>query len=207
MWTTDDRWLHRLTNADSMHALAQVHEQTTQNAREHRPLPHALAQVPHKTPLGMKERWHRWMHWRMCITIPQTLEGTQPLFVVNSVKLHLTALNLIWVYLERFLQSLKCPITQQMCPFPVRGQAEMTSIDWFIFLVGRGGPKQDLKAKSYISTNLEYRRKFTFRRYFQKDWRKRKYLHPRFGKWHCHLLPNLIRWTHSLLLPFPQPLQ
>lgn len=35
------------------------------------------------------------MHWHVCITIPQTLVGTQTLFVFNSVKshLHLTALN------------------------------------------------------------------------------------------------------------------
>ena len=88
MWTTEDHWLHRFTNVGSMHALAQVHEQTVQNARECRPLAHALAQVPHKTLLGLKEHWHRWMHRCVCITIPQTLEGTQPLFVVNSVKLH-----------------------------------------------------------------------------------------------------------------------
>ena len=91
MWTTEDCWLHRFTNVGSTHALAHVHEQTTQNARGRRLLPHVLAQVPHKTPLDMKERWHRWMHWGVCLTNPQTLEGTQPLFVVNSVKLHLTA--------------------------------------------------------------------------------------------------------------------
>ena len=48
MWTTEDCWLHRLTNAGSTHALAQVHEQTTQSARECRPLLHALAKVPKK---------------------------------------------------------------------------------------------------------------------------------------------------------------
>ena len=93
MWTTEDRWPHRLTNAGSMDALAHMHEQTMLNARERRPPLHALVQVPHKTTLNMKERWHGWMHWCVCITNPQTLEGTQLLFVVNSVKLHLTALN------------------------------------------------------------------------------------------------------------------
>ena len=41
------------------------------------------------------QRNHRQMHWHVCITIPQTLKGTQTLFVFNSVKshLHLTALN------------------------------------------------------------------------------------------------------------------
>jgi len=55
------------------------------------PLTDALAQVPHKTPLGMKESCHRQMQWHVCITIPQTLKGTQTPFVVNSVQLHLTA--------------------------------------------------------------------------------------------------------------------
>ena len=50
----DNRRLHRLTNASSMHALGQVHEQTQDSAREHRPLLDTLAQVPNKTPLGMK---------------------------------------------------------------------------------------------------------------------------------------------------------
>ena len=93
MWTREDRWMHRLTNAGLTHGLAQVYEQTTQNARKGRPLQNAPVQVPHKTSLGIKELWHRWMHWHVCITIPRTLEGTQPLFVVNSVKLHLTASN------------------------------------------------------------------------------------------------------------------
>ena len=75
MWAIEDRWLHRLTNAGSTHALVCVHEQTTLNARERRPLPHALAHVPHKTPLDMKEHWHRWMHWRMCLTNLPTLKG------------------------------------------------------------------------------------------------------------------------------------
>ena len=34
------------------------------------------------------------MHLSVCLTILQTLEGTQPLFVVNSVKLHVTAYNI-----------------------------------------------------------------------------------------------------------------
>ena len=82
MWTTEDCCLHRLTNTSSRHALAQEHEHTQKNARECRPLP----QVPHKTLLGMKECWMRQMLWNMCITIPQTLKGTQMLSVVNSVK-------------------------------------------------------------------------------------------------------------------------
>ena len=59
MWTTEDRWLHRLSNASSTHALGQMHEQIQPNAREHRPVPHALTQVPQKTPLGTKQHWHR----------------------------------------------------------------------------------------------------------------------------------------------------
>lgn len=55
MWTTEDGRLHKFTNANSTHALAQVHEQTQQNTRERRPQQDALAQVPHKTPLGMKK--------------------------------------------------------------------------------------------------------------------------------------------------------
>jgi len=38
-----------------VHALVLVNKQTQQNARELRPLMDALAQVPHKTPLGTKE--------------------------------------------------------------------------------------------------------------------------------------------------------
>ena len=37
-------------------ALAQVHERTQQNGRDRRLLTDALAQVPHKTPLGTRER-------------------------------------------------------------------------------------------------------------------------------------------------------
>ena len=92
MWTTEDGRMHRFTNANSTHALAQVHEQTQQNTRERRPLQDALTQVPHKTLLGTKKCWHRRMHWCVCITIPHTLKGTQRLFVVNSDKLNLTAL-------------------------------------------------------------------------------------------------------------------
>ena len=54
--------------------------------------PDALAQVPYQTQLGMKECWHSRTHWCVCITILQTLKGTQTL-IVNSVKLHLTALK------------------------------------------------------------------------------------------------------------------
>ena len=75
MWAIEDCWLHRFTNAGSTHPLACVHEQTTLNARECRPLPLALSHVPHKTPLDKKERWHRWMHWHVCLTNPQTLKG------------------------------------------------------------------------------------------------------------------------------------
>lgn len=89
MCTTEDRWLHRFTKAGSTYTLTKVHEQTMQNARRCRPLQHTMAQVPHKTPLSMKELWHWWTHGHVCITIPQALEGTQPLFVANFVKLHL----------------------------------------------------------------------------------------------------------------------
>ena len=81
MWTTEDRWLHRLTNASSKHALMQVHKQTQQNAREHRTLTDVQAQAPYKILLGTGESWR--MHWRMCVTILQTLKGTQMLFVVT----------------------------------------------------------------------------------------------------------------------------
>lgn len=112
MWTTEDHWLHRLTNASSKHALVQVHERAQQNAREHRPLTGALAQVPRKTPLGVKKHWRRQMHWDMCITIPQTLMGTQTLFVVNCIKLHLTAFILSdssWDW-QFFVCYLNCPL-------------------------------------------------------------------------------------------------
>ena len=60
-WTTEDHWLHRLICTSSKHALVQVHEQTQQNTRECRSLTDTLVQVPHETPLGMKEHWQR--HW------------------------------------------------------------------------------------------------------------------------------------------------
>lgn len=44
-----------VSNASSTHALAQMHEQIQPNAREHRPVPHALTQGPQKTPLGTKQ--------------------------------------------------------------------------------------------------------------------------------------------------------
>ena len=78
------------TNASSKHALVQLHEWTQQNARERRPL---TVQGPRKTFLGMRERWYRPMRWSVCITIRQILNGTQTLFVRNSIKLHLTALR------------------------------------------------------------------------------------------------------------------
>ena len=93
MWTTEDHWLHRLTSTSSVHALVLVNKQTQQNARELRPLMDALAQVPHKTPLSMKERWHWRVCWCVCITIPQTLKGTQMLFVANYIKLDWAALK------------------------------------------------------------------------------------------------------------------
>ena len=75
MWTTEDSWLHRLTNASSKHALAQMYEWAQQNAQECRPLTNALAQVPHRTLL---RAWRNVdMHWHVCITILQTLKGTQ----------------------------------------------------------------------------------------------------------------------------------
>ena len=40
----------------SKHELGQVQEQTEENTWERRLLTDALVQVPHKTPLGMKER-------------------------------------------------------------------------------------------------------------------------------------------------------
>ena len=54
------------------------------------PILDTLGQVRYKTLLGMKECWQ--IHWHMCITILQTLKETQTLFVVDSVKLHSTAL-------------------------------------------------------------------------------------------------------------------
>ena len=48
---------YRVTNTSSEHALALVHKQTQQKARECKPLMHALAQVPHKTLLGMRGHW------------------------------------------------------------------------------------------------------------------------------------------------------
>ena len=53
MWTREDHWLQRLTNASSKHALVQMHERTQQHARESRPLTEALAQIPNKTSLSM----------------------------------------------------------------------------------------------------------------------------------------------------------
>ena len=47
---------HRVTNATAKHALVYVNERTQQNAREGRPLTDARVQVPHKTPLGTRER-------------------------------------------------------------------------------------------------------------------------------------------------------
>lgn len=51
--TTDSTALPTLAHAKN--ALAQVHEQTQQNARKHRLPTDALIQVPHKTPQGTKE--------------------------------------------------------------------------------------------------------------------------------------------------------
>ena len=89
LWTTEDCWLHRLINTSSKHALGQVHKWTLQNARESRPLTDALAQVPHKKLLGMKELWNRRRHWCVCKRILQTF------FVVNKCSLLLTLLNYI----------------------------------------------------------------------------------------------------------------
>ena len=95
MWTTEDCWLHMLTNDSSKHTLAQVQKPTQQNERVRRPLMDALVQVPHKTPLGTKEHWHREMQWHACKTILQTLKGNTYAFLfVNSVKLHLTAFKI-----------------------------------------------------------------------------------------------------------------
>ena len=88
--TREERWLHRLTNASSNHALTQVNKQTQPNTRECRPLMDALVKACYKTPLGTGECRHtcRRMHRHVCITILQTLKGTQTVFVVNSVRLH-----------------------------------------------------------------------------------------------------------------------
>ena len=47
MWATEDRWPNRVTNANTKHALAQVHEHSKTHAREHRPLME--------------------LHWRKCL--------------------------------------------------------------------------------------------------------------------------------------------
>lgn len=73
MGTTEDHWMHRVSNTSSKHVLAQLHEQKKQNAREYRSLTDALAQVPHKTVLHMKECWLVRMHWCVCIIILKTL--------------------------------------------------------------------------------------------------------------------------------------
>ena len=47
MGTTEDHWMHRVSNTSSKHVLAQLHEQKKQNARE----------------------WDPWqMHWHKCLT-------------------------------------------------------------------------------------------------------------------------------------------
>ena len=80
-------WKVLPTLAQSMHWRRCMNE-CSKNARECRLLMDVLVQVPHKTPLGIREHWYRRMLWCMCITILWTLKGTQTLFVVNSVKLH-----------------------------------------------------------------------------------------------------------------------
>jgi len=58
-WSTEDRWLHRLSNTCSKHELTQVHEQTLQNARKRRPLTDPL--TPHKTSASQNTTGHEGM--------------------------------------------------------------------------------------------------------------------------------------------------
>ena len=42
LWTKEDQWLYRITNASSKHALVQVHERMQGNATERKTLMNAL---------------------------------------------------------------------------------------------------------------------------------------------------------------------
>jgi len=67
-----------------------VQEHTEKNTWERRPLKDALVQVPHKTPLGTKECWHRQMDNNDCRPSRE-----------DKYSLLLTPLNYIWLRLKQ----------------------------------------------------------------------------------------------------------
>ena len=92
MWTTEARWLHRFTNASSMHALVLrcTNKYSKMQGNADPCWMHFCKYLTKHRCMGIKERWHAnalaCMHNHLA-----DLKGTQTFFVINSIKLNLTA--------------------------------------------------------------------------------------------------------------------